>query len=103
MPCSSSRGDPTRAICSSLIVRAPPPVRFPILPDTLAIKARNGSKFARLEILHICHHSLFAPRDFDLSPYFQIVTPHLAKGFGRNVLEWSEPAPYPERVSLSAA
>jgi len=49
------------------------------------------------------HHSLFAPRDFDLLTYFEIVTPHLAKGFGRNVLEWSEPAPDPERVSLSAA
>ncbi len=104
MPCRSSWGDPTQAICSSLIARSFQLVGYPILPDTLAIKARNGSKFARREIRHTRHHSLSAPRDFDLSPFFEIVTPHLAKGFGPHLLAWSaEPAPDPERVSLSAA
>ena len=31
----------------------------------------------RSEILHIRHHSLYAPRDFDLSPYFHVVKPTL--------------------------
>lgn len=83
-------GDPTRAICSSLIARAFQSVRYPILPDVRQIKARNGSNYARREILHIRHHSLFAPRDFDLSPYFLIVKPHLAGGFDHHLLEWRE-------------
>lgn len=82
--------DPTRAICSSLIARAFQSVRYPILPDVRTMKACNGSNYARREILHIRHHSLFAPRDFDLSPYFQIVKPHLAEGFDPHLLEWGE-------------
>jgi len=90
-------GDPTRAICSSLIARAFQSVRYPILPDVRAVKARNECKFARREIMHIRHHSLFTPRDFDLSPYFRIVKPHLDDGFDHHFLKWSpEPAPEPE-------
>lgn len=85
-------GDPTRAICSSLIARAFQSVRYPILPDVTTVKARHGSAFARKEILHIRHHSLFAPRDFDLSPYFEVVKPHLADGFDPHVLEWGDRA-----------
>ncbi|SNS86086.1 lipo-like protein [Antarctobacter heliothermus] len=97
-------GDPTRAICSSLIAQAFQSVRYPILPDMRVVKARSGSRYARREILHIRHHSLFAPRDFDLSPYFQIVKPHLAEGFDPHLLEWSaQPAPEPEQVDISAA
>lgn len=33
------------------------------------------------EILHAHHHSLFVPRDFDVSPYFAVVKPSLAAGF----------------------
>jgi hypothetical protein len=73
-------GDPTRAICSSLLARAFQSVRYPILPDVTKVKARKGSRQAREAILHIRHHSLFAPRDFDLSPYFEIVKPHIAGG-----------------------
>lgn len=83
-------GDPTQAICSSLIARAFQSVRYPILPDVTTVKARHGSAFARREILHIRHHSLFAPRDFDLSPYFEVVKPHLADGFDPHVLEWGD-------------
>ena len=46
-------GDPTRAICSSLIARAFQSVRYPILPDARTVKARKGSNYARREILHI--------------------------------------------------
>lgn len=82
--------DPTRAICSSLIAQAFQSVRYPILPDVREVKARRGSDYARREILHIRHHSLFAPRDFDLSPYFQIVKPHLDSGFDPHLLEWGD-------------
>lgn len=86
-------GDPTRAICSSLIAQAFQSVRYPILPDVRVIKLRNGSRYARKEILHIRHHSLFAPRDFDLSPYFQIVKPHLAKEYDPHILTWDTASP----------
>jgi len=82
-------GDPTRAICSSLIAQAFQSVRYPILPDVTTVKTRKGSREAREEILHIRHHSLFAPRDFDLSPYFEIVKPHLAGRFDPHGLRWS--------------
>lgn len=84
-------GDPTRAICSSLIARAFQSVRYPILPDVTKVKTRKGSRQARAEILHIRHHSLFAPRDFDLSPYFEIVKPHIAGGFDHRRLSWASP------------
>lgn len=44
----------------------------------------------RSEILHIRHHALFAPRDFDLSPYFLIVKPHLVDGFDHRSLTWAD-------------
>lgn len=84
-------GKPTRAICSSLIARAFQSVRYPILPDVTTVKRRSGSRQARAEILHIRHHSLFAPRDFDLSPWFEIVKPHLADGVDHRSLKWASP------------
>ncbi len=42
------------------------------------------------EILHVRHHSLFTPRDFDVSPYFEIVKPGLAGGFDYRSLDWGE-------------
>lgn len=81
-------GDPTRAICSSLIAQAYQNVGYPILPDiaTPPGHASVESEYQRREILHIRHYSLFAPRDFDLSPYFQIVKPTLAFGFDYKTL-----------------
>lgn len=83
-------GDPTRAICSSLIARAFQSVRYPILPDLREVKGRPGAAYARHEILHIRHHSLFTPRDFDLSPYFKIIKPRLAPGFDPHLLQWDD-------------
>lgn len=85
-------GDPTRAICSSLIAQAFQSVRYPILPNVTMVKVRKGSREAREEILHIRHHSLFAPRDFDLSPYFEIVKPHIAGDFDHRSLRWASPS-----------
>lgn len=82
-------GDPTRAICSSLIAQAFQSINYPILPE---IEARLSSKPDCMEcyeeILHIRHHSLFVPRDFDVSPYFQIIKPTIEQGFDFHRLNW---------------
>ena len=85
-------GDPTRAICSSLIAQAFQAVRYPILPEVTLAPGRThaASRYSRGEILHIRHHSLFTPRDFDLSPYFQIVKPTLEFGFDYKALTWAD-------------
>lgn len=86
-------GDPTRAICSSLIAEAFQRIRYPILPIiTREFRADPLARPQRSEILHIRHHSLYAPRDFDLSPYFLIVKPTLEAGFDYRGLRWSEHA-----------
>lgn len=73
-------GDPTRAICSSMIAEAFQEVGYPILPriDVLRSGSREtGSRSQIRETMHILHHSLFVPRDFDVSPYFAIIKPTL--------------------------
>jgi len=79
-------GDPTRAICSTLIAEAFQQVRYPILPEILPGCPKNCAT----EILTIRHHSLFVPRDFDLSPYFRIVKPTLEGDFDYTSLNWGE-------------
>jgi hypothetical protein len=89
-------GEPTRAICSTLIAEAFGRVRYPILPNVERVTAeqRGISRFRRQEILHIRHHSLYAPADFDLSPYFKIVKPTIEEGFNYKGLTWgAESAP----------
>jgi hypothetical protein len=79
--------DPTKAICSSLIAEAFQSVRYPVLPD---ITHRLDGQAHKSEILHIRSHSLYVPRDFDLSPYFEIVKPTLVAGFNYKKLEWGD-------------
>jgi len=87
-------GDPTRAICSSLIAQAFQSVRYPILPQIEQGKADDPDCVACYqEIFHIRHHSLFAPRDFDISPYFQVIKPSLNEGFDPDSLNWADPHP----------
>ena len=58
----------------------------------LSDATRKGlSPRRRQEILHIRHHSLYAPADFDLSPFFEIVKPTLAEGFNYKGLTWAPP------------
>ena len=84
-------GDPTRAICSSLIAQAFQSVGYPILPEITRApgRAHASSRYSRREIMHIRHHSLFAPRDFDLSPYFEVIKPTIKAGFDYRKLSWS--------------
>ncbi len=84
-------GDPTRAICSTLIAQAFESVRYPILPTVE--KRPSGDPLCPAcvdEILHVRHHSLFVPRDFDVSPYFSIIKPTMAADFDHRRLTWSE-------------
>lgn len=85
-------GEPTRAICSTLIAQAFQSVRYPILPRVKRFDddRRVKSEFSRAEILHIRHHTLYTPRDFDISPYFAIVKPTLETGFDYKRYLWGE-------------
>jgi len=82
---------PTKAICSSLIAQAYQSVKYPILPEVTRAPGRTKaiSNYSRKEILHIRHHSLFAPRDFDLSPYFEVIKPTINHGFDYKTFTWS--------------
>jgi hypothetical protein len=79
-------GDPTRLICSALIADAFRNVRYPILPKIRLASSRQ----AREEILEIRHSSLYCPRDFDISPYFNVVKPTIAGGFDYKQLQWAD-------------
>jgi len=81
-------GEPTKAICSSLIAQAFQSVSYPILPDVIEASCDIESRQCRNEMLQIRHHSLFTPRDFDISPYFQIVKPTIQDGFDPYKLEF---------------
>lgn len=84
-------GDPSRAICSTLIAQAFQALRYPILPDITRIDADDPDRrHCHREVLHIRDHSLYAPRDFDISPYFDIVKPGLQHGFDYHGLEWCD-------------
>jgi len=61
----SSTGEPESGVCSSLIAEAFTSVQFPILPF---IKSDKEG----IEIFHRNPY-LFAPKDFDYSPYFEII------------------------------
>lgn len=82
-------GEPTEVICSSLIGRLFQRVRFPILPrvtfpegpppERSSARSRLSQRIFGYEsvdytgIFQIRHPTLLTPRDFDLSPYFDIV------------------------------
>jgi hypothetical protein len=82
-------GDPTRAICSSLIAQAFQSVHYPILPQIVLDDDASSAQRKRRELLQIRHHSLFAPRDFDVSPYFRIVKPTIETGFDPHEVAWA--------------
>jgi len=111
-------GQPTEVICSSLIARLFSHVRFPILPTQvvppLELAAREpeppgaeriGRALARRVLGHpsrreytglfrMRHPTLVTPRDFDLSPFFDVVKFNpLARGdFDYSRMQWAEEA-----------
>lgn len=78
-------GEPTKAICSSLVAQAFQQVHYPILPYPIWSSEDPDDR-------HLCyqirHYSSFTPRDFDLSPYFDIVKPELRACFDYRSLRW---------------
>ena len=90
-------GEPTRAICSTLIAKAFQSVRYPILPKVgrLAQQSPSRNTYTRRDILMIRHHSLYTPKDFDVSPYFAVIKPTLQLGFDYKSLVWHEDLPPP--------
>lgn len=95
-------GEPTRVICSSMIASAFHKVRFPIMPvyreppisdrpHGLArfIRRRDARRFGLLQSVPI---SLVTPREFDLSPYFEVVkvSPIEDLKFDYHQLKWVE-------------
>jgi hypothetical protein len=84
---------PTRAICSTLIAQAYQSIHYPILPIVEIVEdARAAGAAGRRvvhEILHIRDSALFVPRDFDISPYFEVVKPTIARGFDYRSLTWT--------------
>ena len=86
---SLGSGHPTRIICSALIAQSFECVRYPILPKVTQVENES----ARQEILEIRHSSLYAPRDFDISPYFEVVKPTIINGFDYRSMQWSDLGP----------
>jgi permuted papain-like amidase YaeF/Yiix C92 family enzyme len=84
---SFGSGEPTRVICSSLIASVFHRVRFPIIPNyaqlpsesvpstgvrrLLSMKGRQPEP--SYGIMRVVSPTLITPRDFDLSPYFEII------------------------------
>ncbi len=100
----------TEVICSSLLGRLFQRVRFPILPTVEELDepaapgrpARLGflqhifgheSHDAYTGLFHMRHPRLLTPRDFDLSPYFEIIKFNaIAKGdFDYQRIRWADP------------
>jgi hypothetical protein len=79
-------GHPTRIICSALIAQAFESVRYPVLPTA----AKKLAADTRQEIMEIRHSSLYAPRDFDISPYFRIIKPTIERGFDYHKVRWAD-------------
>lgn len=96
-------GEPTRAICSTLIARLFQAVKYPTLPEVETLPApRAGCDNCVQEILYSRHHSLFAPRDFDISPYFRIIKPSIEGDFDYKNLVWGGATHGPPRAKTDA-
>ncbi|KAF1700405.1 lipo-like protein [Pseudoxanthomonas suwonensis] len=96
-------GEPTRAICSTLLAQAFGSIGYPILPGIEVLEGQGADgRFMREEVLHIRHHSLYTPRDFDVSPFFQVVKPRLEAGFDYRRVVWAS-QPLHDAIAATAA
>ena len=86
-------GDPTKAICSTLIAEAFQSIQYPILPEKVSVNGMSYAiaPFVQGENDHIRKHGLYTPRDFDVSPFFSIIKPNLDDGFDYHKLVWAPP------------
>ena len=85
-------GEPTSAICSTLIAQAFQSIRYPILP-LMSADSANASGLQPAEVTwRRRHYSLFTPRDFDISPYFSVVKPTIEERFDFRDMKWAQSA-----------
>jgi hypothetical protein len=85
----AGHGDTVRAICSTLLANAFARVRYPILPT---IHRGDGDS----AVFHQRNARLITPRDFDHSPYFDIIKyPFFGNDVGRyRELTWGDAGPH---------
>jgi hypothetical protein len=101
-------GKPTETICSTLLAEAFGLVKFPILPVPVPPRRRRRhpslkrrlrelvlgrpTRYAYSGLFLARHPTLCVPRDFDLSPYFEIVKLPEAgqEGIDYRRLKWEE-------------
>jgi hypothetical protein len=93
-------GDPTKAICSTLIAQAFQSVGYPILPAMRRRRSDPGAEAHNRDILYIRHYSVYTPRDFDISPYFTVVKPTVEHGVSYRSVEQAAHAPLVHRHAL---
>jgi len=109
--------DSQTIICSSQIAMAFQGVRYPVQPQLVkrvqgrVTRPRLVDRIRRrprrspeLTVYSPCNPMLITPRDFDLSPYFDIVKHSLrgANNFDYTRMRWSETEP-PERSDIAAS
>jgi len=98
-------GLPTQVICSSMLAAAFDKVGFPIIPQVVAQRMDEAARRTWLHRLLLRttdpqarmvfrrrHHTLVTPRDFDLSPYFEIVKFNVVESrrFDYSQIVWDE-------------
>ncbi len=85
-------GEPTRAICSTVMAQAFHSIGYPILPRLRNRLVSNLETHASdyVDVMQRRHHSLFVPRDFDLSPYFQVIKPTIEEEFDYKTTIWTD-------------
>ena len=101
-------GEPTRVICSSMIAECFEYVKFPVVPSfeelPLDSSQTRQSGLRRLisrpdarryGVLRRVSPTLITPRDFDLSPYFEIVKFNVIEDlkFDYRKIKWAEEEP----------
>ena len=82
-------GDPTKAICSTLIAESFASIHYPILPESVDGVSYGIAPFVEGESDHIRRHGLYTPRDFDTSPFFTVIKPTIENGFNYHALKWT--------------
>ena len=105
-------GIETETICSTLLAEAFAKVHFPILPAYLPWKPRTmGERVKQMVVgrptrrawsglLQARHPTLSVPRDFDLSPYFDVIKFNAgAEGFDYRQVPWGGAPPAAAAVS----
>ena len=82
-------GEPTKAICSTLIAESFQEIDYPILPSII----NSENAVVREKLYSKRHFTHFTPRDFDLSPYFRIIKPTIERGFNYQDIVLKDPVP----------